>query len=64
VGTDSGTNFLTITPRAQEVGGTLIGEDRLVEMTGAELVECKQIHQTHGFQVLDNIPFAPFRALL
>ena len=37
----------------QEVGGTLIGEDGLVGMTGAESVECYQIHQTHGFQVSD-----------
>ena len=29
---------------AQEVGGILIGEDRLVEMAGAELVKWYQIH--------------------
>lgn len=27
-------------------------------------VEWYQIHQTHGFQVFDAIPFAPFLALL
>jgi hypothetical protein len=32
--------------RPQEVGGTLIGEDRLVVMAGAVLVEWYQIHQT------------------
>ena len=31
----------------QEVGGTLIGEDGLVVMAGAESVEWYQIHQTH-----------------
>jgi hypothetical protein len=44
----------------QEVGGTLIGEDRLVVMTGAELVEWYQTHQTHGFQMFDANLFAPF----
>ena len=34
---------------AQEVGGTVIGEDGLVVMAGAELVEWSQIHQTHAF---------------
>jgi hypothetical protein len=43
---------------AQEVGGTLIGEGRLVVMAGVELVEWYQI-QTHGFHVFDAIPFAP-----
>ena len=33
----------------QEVGGSLIGENGLVVMTGAESVERYQIHQTHGF---------------
>ena len=33
---------------SQEVGGILIGEDRLVVMAGAESVECYQIHQTRG----------------
>ena len=40
---------------AQEVGGTLIGEDGLVVMAGAELVEWYQIHAN---------PFAPFKSLL
>jgi hypothetical protein len=30
--------------RAQEVGGTLIGEDGLVRMAGVESVEWYQIH--------------------
>jgi hypothetical protein len=38
--------FKSHTP--QEVGGTLIGEDGLVVMAGAEQVECYQIQQTHG----------------
>jgi hypothetical protein len=33
---------------SQEVGGALIGEDGLVVMAEAELVEWYQIHQTHG----------------
>jgi hypothetical protein len=33
----------------QEFGGTLIGEDRLVVMTGADSVEWIQIHPTHWF---------------
>jgi hypothetical protein len=37
---------------AQEVDGTLIGEDGLVVMAGVELVEWYQIHQTH-----DLMPF-------
>ena len=41
---------------AQEAGVTLIGEDRLMVMAGAELVEWYQIHQTHGFHVSDAIP--------
>ena len=52
---------------SQEVGGNLIGEDGLVVMAGAELVEWYQIHQTHGFHgfhVFDAIPFAPFQPLL
>ena len=48
----------------QEVGGTLIGEDGLVVMTGAESVEWYQMHQTSGFYEFDAIPFAPFRILL
>ena len=48
----------------KEVGGTLIGENRLVVMTGAELVEWYQIHQTHEFQVFDAIPVASFRPVL
>ena len=50
--------------RSQEVGGTFIRENRLVVMTGAELVEWYQIQKTHCFQVFDAIPFAPFRPLL
>ena len=49
---------------SQEVGGTLIGEDRLVVMAGAESVEWYQLHQPHGFHVFDAIPFTPFQALL
>jgi hypothetical protein len=33
---------------SQEVGGTLIGEDRPVVMTGGESVEWYQIHQAGG----------------
>ena len=40
----------------QEIGGTLIGEDRLVVMAG---IEWYQIHQTHGFHVFDAILFIP-----
>jgi hypothetical protein len=47
--------------RAQEVGGTLIGEDELMVMAEAELVEWNQIH---GFHVFDAIPFPPFQPLL
>jgi hypothetical protein len=32
-----------------EVGGTLIGEDGLVLIAGAELVEWYQMHPTQGF---------------
>ena len=39
----------------QEVGGTLIWENGLVVMTGAESVEWYQIHQTHGFQVFNAL---------
>jgi hypothetical protein len=46
---------------AQGVGGTLIGEDGLVVMAGAELVEW---YQTHGFYAFDAILFAPFQPLL
>jgi hypothetical protein len=45
----------------QEVGGTLIGEDGLMVMAGAESVEWYQIH---GFQVFDAVPFAPVQPLL
>ena len=48
---------------AQEVGGTLIVENGLVLITGAELVEWYQIHQTHGFHVYDAFPFAPFQTI-
>jgi hypothetical protein len=48
----------------QEDGGTLIGEDGLVLMAGAESVEWYQLHQTHGFHMFDTIPFALFRPLL
>ena len=50
--------------KAQEVGGTLFGKDRLAVMAGTELVEWCQIHQTHGFHVFDSVPFAPFWPLL
>ena len=46
---------------AQEVGGTLIGEDGLVVMAGAKWVEW---YQTRGFYVFDAIPFALFQTLL
>jgi hypothetical protein len=46
---------------AQEVGGTLIGEDRVVVMAGAEEMEWYQIH---GFHVFDAISFTPFQPLL
>jgi hypothetical protein len=48
----------------QEVGGTLIGEDGLMVMTGVESVELYQTHGFHGFQEFDAVPFAPFRPLL
>ena len=47
----------------QEVVVKLIGEEGLVVMAGAELVEAYQIHQTHVFHVFDAIPFTPFRPL-
>jgi hypothetical protein len=50
--------------KPQEVGGNVIGEDRLMVMTGEELVEWYQIHQTHGFQVFYAIPFALFQAII
>ena len=49
---------------SQEVGCTLIGEDGLMVMAGAESVEWYLIHQTNGFHVLDAIPFAPLQTLL
>jgi hypothetical protein len=49
---------------AQEVGSTLVWEEGLVLMAGAELVEWYQIHKKHGFHVIDTIPFAPFQPLL
>lgn len=45
----------------QEVGGTLIGEDGIVVMAGAEKMEG---HQTHGLNVFDSIPFTPFQPLI
>jgi hypothetical protein len=49
---------------SQEVGDSLlIGENGLVVMTGMELVEWYQIHQTHGFRVIGAIPFTPFQPL-
>ena len=56
------THARTYTHKSQEVGGTLIGEDRLVVMTGAEWVEAHNCF--HGFQGFDAIPFPPFRTLL
>lgn len=47
----------------QEVGGTLVGKNGLVVMTGAASEEWYHIHHTH-FQVFDAIPFGPFRPLL
>ena len=49
---------------AQVLGGTLIGEDGLMVISGAESVEWYQIHKTHGFHVFDVIPFALFQSLL
>jgi hypothetical protein len=46
---------------SQQVGVSLIGENGLVLMTG---VEWYQIHQTHGFQVFDAVPFVLFCTLL
>ena len=46
---------------SQEVCGTLIGENRLVIMAGAESVEW---YQTDRFHVFDAIPFTPFQPLL
>ena len=46
---------------SQEVGGTLIGEDGLMVMAGAESVEC---YPTHSFYVFDAIPIVPFQPLL
>ena len=57
-------SFPTQAFQSQEVGGTLIGENGLVVMAGAELVEWYQIHQTHSFHVFDAIPFPPFQTLL
>jgi hypothetical protein len=37
---------------SQEVGGTLIGEDRLMVMAGMEYVDWYQIQPTHGFHVI------------
>lgn len=46
--------------RAQEVGGTLIGENGLVVMAGVELVKLYQMHQTHSFHLFDSILFTLF----
>ena len=48
----------------QDFGATLIGEDGLMVMAGAESVEWYQIQQTHGFYVFDANPFAPLQTLL
>ena len=45
----------------QEVDGTLIGEDVLTVLAGAESVDW---YQKHGFQVFDAILFVPFQPLL
>ena len=45
---------------AQEVGNTLIGEDGLVVMIGAE----SNTWFPYGFHVFDAIRFAPFGPLL
>ena len=45
---------LTVVCIAQEVGGTLIGEDRLVVMAEAELVEWYQIHGLLPFHSLHS----------
>lgn len=42
--------------KSQEVGGTLVGEDRLVVMVGVKQYE---IHKTHG----SNFVFRPFLEL-
>jgi hypothetical protein len=44
----------------QEVGGTLIVEEGLMVMAGAEWVEW---YQTHEFNLFDAIQFAPFQPL-
>jgi hypothetical protein len=49
---------------SQEFGGNVIWVGGLVVTAGAESVEWYQIHQTHGFYVLDAIPFALFQPLL
>jgi hypothetical protein len=45
---------------AQDVGGTLIGEDGLAVMAGAESEEWFQTHQIW----FDAVPFALFQTLL
>jgi hypothetical protein len=47
-----------------EVGGTLIGGGRACGNGWRGIVEWYQIHQAHGFHVLEDIPFAPFQTLL
>ena len=51
--------------KTQEVGGTFIGEDELgvVIMTGAELVEWYQIHQTHGLKPFHSLRFSHYYEL-
>ena len=41
---------------AQEVGGTLIGEDGVVVMVGPEWVAWYQIYQNQGFHSIHAVP--------
>lgn len=44
-------------------GGTLNEEDRQI-LSGTELMEWSQTHQTPGFHLFDNIPFTSFHSFL
>ena len=52
--TPSSEDHTPVRSKLQEVGGTLIGEDGLVAMVGAESMQWYQVHQTHGHHLLHS----------
>lgn len=63
-GRHTATCWVWVDGESQAASGTLIRDDGLVVMAGAEKVEWYQIHETHVFHVSDVISLAPFQPLL